>query len=247
VWGYYYGYNWVDPVSKETMPTTGWEARREGVDDYRYLQMVEDAVKADPSAPPAIEASVWLETLRARVLSNPHPHPFSFAHTHPELLGFPPSLARVDPITAEAGKPLGIEEFEAIRATAADYIEKLGPVPADRIELGPVTYLKDEAAALRDKSVEQCTAALGDPDPSKRRAAAAALFELGPAAAPALPALVEALDDPEVRFPALHALQAIGPDAHPAAPRVAALLSHPDDFVRQAATAALAAIAPEPE
>jgi len=31
----YYSYNWVDPVSKETMPTIGWEARREGVDDYR--------------------------------------------------------------------------------------------------------------------------------------------------------------------------------------------------------------------
>lgn len=239
VWSYYYGYNWKVPVSGETMPTTGWEARREGVDDYRYLQMVEDAVKANPDDPGAVEAAVWLETLRARVISNPHPHPFSREHTHPGLLGFPSAVGRVDPITAEAGKPLGIEEFEAIRATAADYIEKLGPVSAERAEPRAITYLKDEAAAFRGKSVAQCIAALADSDASKRRAAATALFELGPKAAPAVSALARVLDDPKVRFPALRALGAIGADAHPAAPKVALLLSHPDDFVRQAATLTL--------
>ena len=87
------------------MPHMGWEARREGVDDYRYLQMVEDLVKAKKPDPLAVEAGTWLEGLRARL-----------------------TLTDIQPHDVEAGKPLDIEEYDAIRARAADYIERLGPI-----------------------------------------------------------------------------------------------------------------------
>ena len=256
-WAYHYNYKWPDSDErgKASLTSTGWEIRREGVDDYRYLQMVEDAAKANASNPLAIEASVWLEKLRARILSKPDILPADHArkggkHWWPEddaVLGFPPALGRVNAVTAVDGRPLATDEFEAIRATAANYIQKLGPASAARIKPRPATHLMDAAAAFRGKSVESCIAALADSDVAKRRAAAMALFELGSQAAPAISALVRLLDDPEVRFPALHALQAIGTDAYPAAPKVALLLSHPDDFVRQAATATLAGITPVPE
>jgi hypothetical protein len=239
VWEYYYGYNWVDPASKETMPTTGWEARREGVDDYRYLQMLEDAIQAKPDDPLAIEAAVWLERLRARILSNPNQDKDGYWD---KQTGFPPSISRVEPHLVDAGKPLGTSEFDSLRSTAAGYIARLGPA-APR-PAAAATYVKDEAAPYRGKSVEQCLAGLQSPDVREQRAAAWALFELGPKAAAAVPALIAALEKPEVRIPALRALEMIGPEAQRAAPRIAALLSHPDDFIRQGATTALARICP---
>ncbi len=222
LWGYTHVRHsqvWWKPDSHEPMPQTGWEGRREGVDDYRYLQMVEDLVEAKTPDPTAIEAGAWLEALRARF-----------------------TLTTIDPHEVVAGKPLDVQEYDAIRATAADYIEKLGPI-VDRKERRTGRRLKDEAAAYRGKSVKQCVAGLNGSDVSKRRAAAWALYELGPQAAQATPTLIPLLDDPEVRFPALHALEAIGPDAYPAAPNIASLLSHPDAFVRLGATFALAGIA----
>ena len=221
VWAYSSGHHshaWWEPDRDEPMPVTGWEARREGVDDYRYLQMVEDLVRAKTADLSAIEAAAWLEALRARI-------------------------AAIDPHTVEAGRPLEIEEYDALRATAADYIQKLGPVAADQEKPEPITRLKDEAAAFRGKSVKQCIAGLARSNVWRRRAAAWASFELGPQAAQAAPALVRSLDDPEVRLPALRALEAIGAEAYPAAPKVASLLSHSDDFVRLSATFALAGIA----
>ena len=256
VWAYQYNYTWPDSDERgqASLTSTGWEIRREGVDDYRHLQMVEDAVEANPSRPLAIEAAVWLETLRARIISKPDIRPPDHAtkgakHWWPEddhVLGFAPALNRINAVTAVSGRPFDTEDFEAIRDTAANYIQKLGPASAEQIKQRPVRRLKDEAAAFREKSVEQCVAALAQPGASTRRAAALALFERGAKAAEAVPALVRLLDDPQVRFPALRALQAIGSTAYSAAPTVALLLSHPDDFVRHAATVTLAGITPAP-
>jgi len=60
------------------------------------------------------------------------------------------------------------------------------------------------------------------PAPSTRNAAAYEIAGLGPAAAPAVPALIEALDDeiPAVRFPVTVALGEIGPAAAAAVPRL---------------------------
>lgn len=58
--------------------------------------------------------------------------------------------------------------------------------------------------------------------PSSRNAAAYEIASMGPAAAPAVPALIEALDDPDaaVRFPVTVALGEIGPAAEAAVPRL---------------------------
>ncbi len=236
VWEYYYDYNWIDPVSKQTNPTTGWEARRDGVDDYRYLQMLEEAIKAKPRNRAAVEASIWLETLRARVISEPNPDGYW------NSIGLTASTSRVEAHSVVAGKPFGVEEFDRIAATAADYIVKISPAQA-KPKKAPVTYVKDEAAAFRGKSVEQCVGGLRSPASATKRSAAWALWEVGPKAAAAVPELVKALDDPDVRIPALMAIQAIGPRAFQASGKVATLLSYPDDFIRLGASMTLAELA----
>jgi HEAT repeat protein len=71
-----------------------------------------------------------------------------------------------------------------------------------------------------------------------RHHAAAALQQIGPAAAEAMPALVIALGDPDkyIQWMALKALERIGPVAVPA---LVAALNDPLEVVRQNATEAL--------
>ena len=223
VWAYSHGHHghvWWLPGSDEPMPTTAWEARREGVDDYRYLQMVEDCVAATGGDPKAAEAAEWLEALRAR-------------------------LVPVDPHLIDRSNPLTLAEYDAIRVKASDFIEKLG-APGGPVAPWPVTNLKDEGKAFRGLSVSRCIAGLGSSDTSERRAAAWALFEMGPEAAPAVGALIDTLDNPEVRIPVLRAFEAIGPDAHAAIPALTSLMSDSDAYVRLGATCALAGMARPP-
>ena len=220
MWAYHHGHHrhaWFAPGSHEPMPVTGYEARREGIDDYRYLQMVEDCVAVNPDKPVSREAGKWLKDLRSR-------------------------LVTTVPIQVEGGKPLTIAEYDEIRERAAAYIEKLGPVPAKTIVRPSVEHAKDEAAPYRGKPVEECITGLGSRDASERRAAALALYELGPKAAAAVVPLARALDDPEVRMPALHALNAIGLEAFRAVPQIAKLLEHPDFYVRIGAIVSLGEI-----
>ena len=60
------------------------------------------------------------------------------------------------------------------------------------------------------------------PAPQTRNAAAYEISGMGPAAAPAVPALIESLDDPiaAVRFPVTVALAEIGPAAEAAVPKL---------------------------
>lgn len=209
---------WMREGDQRPMPLVGWETRREGVDDYRYLQMLEDCVAAQPGNPLAAEAKKWMAGLRARIIT-------------------------ADPYTPNVpGKPLPLDEYDRIREKAAGYIQRLGPVPADRIPPNPPTRLKDEAKLFRGKPVQECIAGLRSTQASTRRAAAWALFEKGPEAAPAVPALTDLLDDTDVRMPALRALEAIGAQSLPALPKLTALLKHPDGFVRLGAIHALGAI-----
>ena len=62
--------------------------------------------------------------------------------------------------------------------------------------------------------------------PQTRNAAAYEIAGMGPAAAAAVPALIEALDDPvaAVRFPATIALMEIGPAAKAAVPRLLVMM-----------------------
>lgn len=228
VWAYYRNliHNrmvWSHTSGNRLNPMIGYETRREGIDDCRYLQALEDCIAAAPYDTTAIEARVWLDALRARI-------------------------APIDPQTVEPDHPLALAEYDAIRREAAAFITALcggAPIPQrDSHRPWAEPGLKDEAAAFRDKAIEDCIAALRHEDMGVRRSAALALYERGPQAEAAVRSLAALLDDPEVRIPALRALEAIGVGSAPAAPRVAALLSHSDPFVRLAGTMALGAMGP---
>jgi hypothetical protein len=86
------------------------------------------------------------------------------------------------------------------------------------------------------------------PAPSTRNAAAYELAGLGPAAAPAVPALIEALDDevPAVRFPITVALGEIGPAAAAAVPRLKQMMEEDiNDEVAAGAKRAIRHIRPQ--
>jgi HEAT repeat protein len=83
--------------------------------------------------------------------------------------------------------------------------------------------------------------------PIIRNAAAYEIASMGPAAAPAVPALIEALDDPVavVRFPVTVALGEIGPAAAPAVPRLKQMMVEDlNDEIAAAARRAIRRIQP---
>ena len=82
--------------------------------------------------------------------------------------------------------------------------------------------LVDERESFRGKPLQDCIAALGDENPIRRRAAAASLFERGPAAKNVVPELIRLLDRPggPQEVGALNALRKIGPDAAVAVPAI---------------------------
>ncbi len=83
--------------------------------------------------------------------------------------------------------------------------------------------------------------------PQTRNDAAYEIAGMGPAAAAAVPALVEALDDPlvTVRFPVTVALMEIGPAAKAAVPRLLAMMDEEiNDEIAAAARRALKRIDP---
>jgi len=221
-WHYYaqtgYKLVWYREGDERPMPLVGWETRREGIDDYRYLQLLEECVAANPDDPVATEAKQWLANLRARIIAaDPH-------------------------IRNQSGGFLALDEYERVREQATGYIERLGPVSGGSRDSSKPAGLKDEAKPFRGKSVRECQDALDSPQTSVRRAAAWALFEKGPEAAPAVGALADLLEDAETRLPALRALEAIGPAARAALPQLQVLLDHPDGFVRVGANIAVKAI-----
>jgi HEAT repeat protein len=84
--------------------------------------------------------------------------------------------------------------------------------------------------------------------PQTRNAAAYEISGMGPAAAAAVPALIEALDDPEasVRFPVTVALAEIGPAAKPAVPKLKKMMDEEiNDEIAAAAKRAIRRIQPE--
>lgn len=90
-------------------------------------------------------------------------------------------------------------------------------------------------------------AGIGDPESSARVAAIDVLEQLGPAAAPAVPALIRALEDQNlfVRWSASRTLSKVGPkNAAPAVPALARLLEDPDYDVCLATAVTLERLGP---
>ena len=97
------------------------------------------------------------------------------------------------------------------------------------------------------RPLSQWIADLKAPAPQTRNAAAYEIAGLGPAAAAAVPALVEALDDPvpSVRFPVTVALMEIGPAAKAAVPRLQQMMDEElNDEIAASARRALKRIDP---
>jgi HEAT repeat protein len=98
------------------------------------------------------------------------------------------------------------------------------------------------------RKLSQWVADLKGQAPQTRNAAAYEISGMGPAAAAAVPALIDALDDPEasVRFPVTVALAEIGPAAKAAVPKLKKMVDEEiNDEVAAAARRALRRIAPQ--
>lgn len=94
----------------------------------------------------------------------------------------------------------------------------------------------------RGRPLSEWIADLKAPAPAIRNAAAYEIAGMGPAAAAAVPALTDALDDPmaAVRFPVTVALSEIGPAATAAVPRLKQMME--EDLNDEIAAAARRAI-----
>ena len=98
------------------------------------------------------------------------------------------------------------------------------------------------------RPLSEWVADLKAPAPQTRNAAAYEISGLGPAAAPAVPALIESLDDPvaAVRFPVTVALGEIGPAAEAAVPKLLKVMQEDiNDEVAAGAKRALRHIKPQ--
>ena len=106
---------------------------------------------------------------------------------------------------------------------------------------------KGQEPVSRGRPLSEWIADLKAAAPATRNAAAYEIAGLGPAAKPAVPALIEALDDPDaaVRFPVTVALGEIGPDAVAAVPRLKQMMFEEiNDEIAAAARRAIRHIQP---
>ena len=104
-----------------------------------------------------------------------------------------------------------------------------------------------EEPVARGRPLSELIADLKAAAPATRNAAAYEIAGLGPAAKPAVPALIEALDDPDaaVRFPVTVALGEIGPEAVAAVPRLKQMMFEEiNDEIAAAARRAIRHIQP---
>ena len=107
--------------------------------------------------------------------------------------------------------------------------------------------IKAKEPVTDGRTLSQWVADLKASSPQTRNAAAYEIAGLGPAAAPAVPALIAALDDPvaAVRFPATVALLEIGPAAKAAVPRLKQMMDEElNDEIAASARRALKQIDP---
>ena len=104
--------NYVLPTPEGNLPTLGWEGRREGVDDYRYLQTLREAIVAAPRARRAQAAAAerFLTDAGRRMVAPPQPLPATNSGRNYGLVMHP---------------GLGPTDYDAIRAQAAEHTIKL--------------------------------------------------------------------------------------------------------------------------
>ena len=110
-------YGYVMPSAQGPIPTVGWEGRREGIDDYKYLYtlhaMATKARRSEVSANRAAgaEGLVLLKRIEARVRSN------AYEQCPPDLLTY-----SVDFVAQPELKP---EDYDQMRKQVTDHIVAL--------------------------------------------------------------------------------------------------------------------------
>ena len=115
-------YCYVVPGDEGVLASVAWEARREGVEDYRLLTLLEEQIAKHPDDEASGEAQAWLAAIRGRVdwyLARDMPpslYPWDGPELHPLCPGFEPA------------------DLSKIRAKAIDYLVRLtaGPAPAGK-------------------------------------------------------------------------------------------------------------------
>jgi len=130
---------------------------------------------------------------------------------------------------------------------------KMGPLAAAVLFLAPGAWAQGAGSAKEPvsdgRTLSEWVAELKNGTaPQTRNAAAYEISGMGPAAAAAVPALIQALDDPEatVRFPVTVALGEIGPAAKAAVPKLKQMMDEEiNDEIAAAAKRALRRIQPE--
>ena len=221
------------------IPGVGYEARREGIDDYRYLQLLESRVAAaETQNDVKVAAEKWLTNLKKQIQQSA---------VRGVLLDF---ITLWDLDWMNPDPDFNPDQYRTIRDVAIQFIEQLPPAE-DEANRPPEFYeLPDgglEGAEFDGKSLAACLEALKNGTNAKKRAAACAIALRSPSEieSASVEPLVTNLKNPEVRIPILRALRAIGPAAVKAIPAIQAQLRHSDPFVRMHALLALDAIQPE--
>ncbi len=126
----------------------------------------------------------------------------------------------------------------------------LGPLATATLLLASTASAQGTATkepVANGQTLTQWIADLKAPAPQSRNAAAYEIAGMGPAAAPAVAALIEALGDPvpAVRFPVTVALAEIGPAAKAAVPRLKQMMEEEiNDEIAAGARRALRRIQP---
>jgi HEAT repeat protein len=138
-----------------------------------------------------------------------------------------------------------------IRQAAAGALGRIGPVAA-AARPALLGCLGDASSQVRSNAawalgligsatevIPPLTRALDDEDPEVRRYAAFGLSCLGPIAAPAVPKLIERLDDAHMSYMAARALGGVGPAATHSIPRLILALRRDHSLARMEFAAAL--------
>ncbi|HIA70210.1 TPA: hypothetical protein EYN98_30030 [Candidatus Poribacteria bacterium] len=226
----------VIPSQNGPIPGVGYEGRREGIDDYRYLQLLESRITvASLNSPIRNEAEKWLTELRERIVQSAIDGKLFNHVTVWDLDWLNPS------------PDLFPHDYYQIRQKTLQYISQLEYVCEEDSTaqmLGsrsfPVSGL--EGTDYEDESITTCIQAIENGAVESKRSAACALALRNFGTEEALEALVLMLDFPDVRIPAIRAIRSMGVQAISAMPAVGRLLQNTDPFIRAHALLTLEAI-----
>jgi hypothetical protein len=226
----------VIPGQNGPIPGIGYEGRREGIDDYRYLQLLESRIAiASLDHPVVTEAKTWLTELRKQVVQSAIEGKLFNHVTVWDLDWLNPS------------PDLSPHDYQKIRQKALRYISQLEDVGKEgsTVQMSgsrsfPVSGL--EGVDYENVSIAICVQAIENGNIESKRSAACALALRDSGTEEALEALLLMLNLPEVRIPAIRAIRSMGVQAILAMPKVCDLLQNTDPFIRAHALLALEAM-----